>query len=125
MAENATLYNHIVLPPQLPQRQDENLRDAETLLVDRLLQVSRCMRDLDPPAHKPTPAGHPARAELWETVRLSLQTCRLVNVGGRVERVQLKKAFRDMKDDFLVLYIACQNAGLFIYFPSEYVQAHF
>ena len=40
------LYNHLVLPPQLPHREDANVEGLETALLDRLILSAQKMREV-------------------------------------------------------------------------------
>jgi len=106
------LFNHLALPPNLPQRQDANLAQIEASLVDYLLIASRVLRDLP---------NHDCYGT-WESIRQCLTACKTLNVHGRIDRTILLRELRYLKlGDFLILHIASQNAGLLIYRSSKFV----
>lgn len=104
------VFNHVALPPRLPQKQDAHLELVEKALVDILVEASRVMRDsqLDQPYR------------LWDTIQRALRQSRQLNMGGRVERSQLVSHFKQMQpSDVMFLHIANQNAGIMVQKPAE------
>lgn len=77
---------------------------TQSCLNPMLTSAGRVARDLtlDPEAYR-----------VWDSVRLSLETCRTVNQAGRLNKASLLKAFRELGvQEILILHIAEQNAGL-------------
>jgi hypothetical protein len=99
------LFNHLVLPPRLPGKQDNRIEDIEHELITRALLASRTIRDLVDIDFR----------DRWDSVRRSLETCRAVNLGGKLDRTLLLKELRSIQSgEVLILHIAQQNAGLLI-----------
>lgn len=99
-----SLYHHIVLPPCLPGKQESNLEDIELALTERLLRASKVIRD----------ANEGSRHE-WDCIRCSLQICKTLNTGGKLNKASLLAEFRSLEpEDLIILHISEQNAGLLI-----------
>src|SRR5436190_969374 len=100
-----SLVIHISLPPRLPDKQENWTDQIESALTDRVLDASRTLRDL-------------TNGELsyqWNCIRIVLQTCKVVNAGGKINKTPLLTEFRRLeRNGFLILHIAEQNAGLLI-----------
>ncbi|KAF4965489.1 hypothetical protein FSARC_6722 [Fusarium sarcochroum] len=102
---NDALYNHLVLPPQLPHRQDPNLVEIEKALTDRLLGSIKYLRDL--------PNNDLSSA--WNSVGRGLQATKNIHAGGHVDRTALARELNDLgESDFLVVYVRSQNCALYI-----------
>ena len=102
-----SVFNHIVLPPRLPAKQNDRSDHGQTerALVDRLLGASRTFRDLT----RGKFGGH------WEHVRCLLQTCKTMNAGAKLDRATLLDNLPMLgRNDLLILHVAEQNAGLLI-----------
>ena len=105
-----SLFNHIALPAKLPQRQEYGIDDIEHALVDHLISAAKGMRDCQ--------EGEYYR--IWESLRRTLESCKSLNIGGRVERTQLISYLKKMQtSDLIILHIATQNAGILIHRPTE------
>lgn len=101
-----SLANHLTLPAQLPGRKDPNLGQLEPALIDYMLEA----------ASKLGPNGE------HEVVRRALQTAKILNAGGRLQKTTLLAAFKLLKEgDFLILHIVEQNCGLVVRRDHEYV----
>lgn len=99
------LFNHVTLPPQLPGKCDHKIEEIEAALILRLLNASRELRDL----------VHNDFAVQWDSIRQSLQICKAVNAGGKINKASLVTEFQKLEhNDILILHIAEQNAGLLI-----------
>jgi len=100
------LLNHLELPAQLPQRQDEHLDAIEDALLGQAIAAARVMRDL------PENPGY----LLWDAVRRSLAACRsVIAADGRLERSALLAELRHVaQGGFLFLHIKSQNAGILL-----------
>jgi hypothetical protein len=93
------LVNHITLPPRLPGRQDARLDRVEPGFIALLLNA----------ISKLGPSGD------HDLLRRSLQSCKVVNAGGRLHKASLLVALRELQPkDFLILHVGEQNAGLVI-----------
>lgn len=106
LSANEALYNHLVLPPQLPHREDPNLAEIENALIDRVLGAIRSLRDIpDNKSSGPT----------WAAVSRSIQATKNIHFGGRVDRSVLARELNSLGEfDFLVVYVHCQNCALYI-----------
>ncbi|KAM5341666.1 hypothetical protein ACJ41O_014697 [Fusarium nematophilum] len=99
------LYNHLVLPPRLPHRQDMNMNEIESSLVSRLLASVKHLRDLPENEFRST----------WNSVGRALQATKSIHSSGHVDRTILSQELNDLgESEFLVVYVRCQNCALFI-----------
>ncbi|CAJ0547291.1 Ff.00g019180.m01.CDS01 [Fusarium sp. VM40] len=103
---NDALYNHLVLPPQLPHRQDSNLIEIENAVTDRLLASVKHLRDLP----------NNDLSYIWASVERGLLATKSVHSGGHVDRTSLVRELNDIfgESDFLVVYVRSQNCALYI-----------
>ncbi|KAF2029595.1 hypothetical protein EK21DRAFT_67348 [Setomelanomma holmii] len=100
------LYHHVVLPRDVPQREDSNLYQIETDLVRRLTDAVKLLAQYAPLGDLP----------LIDTIRLALDTSGSINVDGKIEQSMLVKELRQLDGhQALILYVTEQNAGLLIY----------
>ena len=105
-----SLFNHIALPSCLPQKQELNIDEIEQALVKRLLDAVRVMRDEQ--------GGRYHR--VWDSLRRTLESYKSLHANGHLERSQLISYLGKLKtSDLVVLHVAKQNAGVFIYKPAE------
>lgn len=103
-----SLFNHAVLPPHLPGKEEENISEIGDALADRLLSASRVLRDQ-------MSGEFSEHWNKWDSVRLSLQTSKLLNQGGKLDRHTLLTEFRSLgRNEVLILHIVEQNAALLI-----------
>ncbi|GKU12847.1 unnamed protein product, partial [Fusarium langsethiae] len=86
------LYNHLVLPPHLPHRQDPKLNDIENALTERLLSSVKHLQSLPNNEHS---------ASIWESVRRGLDTTRNIHIGGHVDRTTLARELNDLGESEL------------------------
>lgn len=94
------LYNHLVLPPWLPHRQDSNIHDIEQELIDRLIESARHMRDLPENVFGST----------WDSIHRSLQATKSINAGGRINRTTLSQELLNLgSTGFLLVHVCAQN----------------
>ncbi|KPM37446.1 hypothetical protein AK830_g9109 [Neonectria ditissima] len=105
LSVNDALYNHLVLPPRLPHRQDPNIVDVENELVERVLRAARHMRNL--PKNE---LGH-----IWDAVGRSIQATKAINFRGRIDCSILAKELNALSEsDFIIVHVQYQNCALFI-----------
>lgn len=97
------LYNHLVLPPKLPGKQDNN-HDEQPQELIRLV-----IRSLDTLANG---APH-ACQDAFSVLKQSLKVCGELN-HGRLDNESLLASFADIQKRPLALYIVEQNAALII-----------
>lgn len=99
------IFNHVALPPRLPGKQEDRIDHIEGALTDRLLAASRTLKNLTSVEF----------SNDWDCIRRSLEICKTVNAGGRLNKTSLLKEFRSLeRKDLLILHVAEQNAGLTI-----------
>ena len=112
MSSLERVFNHIVLPPKLPSKKDSRLYEIESALTQRLLTASRLLRDhVNVEYH-----------DQWDCIRRSLESCKAVNLGGKLNKNSLLTQFRNLqRKDILILHIAEQNAGMLIRRHHEHV----
>lgn len=99
------IFNHVVLPPQLPGKHDDKIDLVEPALIKLLQDASRILRDLTEDGIR----------EQFDLVCHTLHTCRTVNAGGGLDSATLGAEFGNLgRKGLLILHIAEQNAGLLI-----------
>jgi hypothetical protein len=100
-----SVFNHVVLPPRLPGRQEADLDNVTLALTQYLVDASRRMGIL----------LNGQFGSEWDSVRRLLECSRLLNLRGRLDRNSLLTAFRELEvNGLLILHIAEQNAGMLI-----------
>ncbi|KAK7426297.1 hypothetical protein QQZ08_007198 [Neonectria magnoliae] len=99
------LYNHLVLPPRLPHRQDPNVVDIENELLERVLGSARHMRNLPKNEFGP----------IWDAVGRSIQATKAINFRGHIDCSSLARELNALSEtDFIVVHVQYQNCALFI-----------
>ncbi|KAF2797566.1 hypothetical protein K505DRAFT_358267 [Melanomma pulvis-pyrius CBS 109.77] len=105
MASLANVFNHLVLPQKLPEKQDTDIERTNNDVLLRLTQATITLGRL---------AGQ-EQAATWHAVRQSLRRCHSLHAPGRLEKQSLISEFQHLKHDQpLILYIIEQNAALII-----------
>ena len=100
------LFNHIALPPRLPQKNETRSHVFEKILTESLLKWASNFRD---------GLGHKSTG-LWDSIINTLFNCDVLHVGGKLNSSSLETAFLQLGvGRCLVIYVAQQNAGLLIY----------
>lgn len=100
------LFNHIALPPRLPQKSETKLETFEKALTESLLEWASLFRDL---------IGFKSIGA-WDSVINTLSNCDVLHAGGKLNSSSLKTSFSQLSHGhFLIIYVAQQNAGLLIY----------
>lgn len=97
------VFNHLVLPPQLPGRQDANLGDLSQDFVKRLLKSCSTLESFVPSSFNDT----------FLKLRRTLQLCGDLN-RGRLEREPLLAALATIEREPIFLHVVEQNAALII-----------
>ena len=98
-------FNHVVLPPKLPGKQDGNIEDVEKKLFSLILRGTNAMKSC---------AGDDDLF-IWQDIEKALRTCRHVNEDRYVNKTALMNIFRHFEDEnAVILHITEQNAGLLI-----------
>ena len=107
------LFNHVFLPPQLPQREDSSNTAGEVALVDRLVEACRLFRDQDSTEHY----MH------WSTILRTLRSFATLHRNNKsLSQNALKGAFNEARDGaIIVLHVAMQNSGLIIRKVTDYI----
>jgi hypothetical protein len=111
MALLESLFNHLVLPPKLPELQDTDIESIGADILTRLI-------------HSCNTLGKSADEELadtWASIRLSLRVCLHLH-QGRLERDSMRHEFRNLQQNqLLIFYLAEQNAALLVRRQGRYV----
>ncbi|KAI1805842.1 hypothetical protein F4811DRAFT_513767 [Daldinia bambusicola] len=98
------VFNHLVLPPQLPGSQDP---DIEALSYDVLTRFIRTCETLESLVGAPW-------YEAFQALHASLESCLALH-SGRLEKSALQAHFRELQPDhMLILHVTEQNAALLI-----------
>ncbi|KAH6355539.1 hypothetical protein HBI34_227520 [Parastagonospora nodorum] len=107
------VFNHLVLPPQLPGKQDINTAGIGDAIILRLIQATNTLSRLGSDGQTPT----------WYAIRQSLYCHQTLHALGRLEKLSLISEFRNLdSDQLLLLHIAEQNAALIVRYNNS-VQA--
>lgn len=104
-----SLFNHLAFPIQLPQREDAIIPQLERALVDRVIDASRQMRD-----HLQDESSR----TVWQNICHTLETAtKVTNPAGRLDRSRLHSQLRQFatEGEFLILYLAAQNAAILMH----------
>lgn len=105
------VFNHLVLPPQLPGKQDANIESTGDAIVDRLIRASFTLSQL---------AGQ-EEASPWYSIRRFLRRYQSLHVRGRLEKLSLISKFCNFdQEQPILLHIAEQNAALIIRYNDRY-----
>ncbi|KAK6953233.1 hypothetical protein Daesc_005533 [Daldinia eschscholtzii] len=98
------VFNHLVLPPQLPGSQDS---DIEALSYDVLARIIRTCETLGSLVES-------TWSEAFQTLGASLKSCLALH-SGRLEKSALLAHFRELQPNhMLILHVTEQNAALLI-----------
>ena len=99
------VFNHIALPARLPGRKDAKLGAIEENLLGRLIKATKRFAPLP---------GELIRSS-FETLHHSLLTSKRVNAGGRLTKISLLNAFKELQGDhFIIIHVSEQNAALIV-----------
>jgi hypothetical protein len=100
------LYHHVVLPRDVPGREDRNLARIESELLERLIRAVKAIAPF-------LPEGDRA---FVDRVRLSLTTAKTLNIGGHIDKQILIKEVGSLEgNNVLILFVKEQNAALLVY----------
>lgn len=104
MALLESIFNHLVLPPNLPGQQDRDIEHIAERILTRLIRACDTVHSL---------TGQQF-GETWTSVRRSLFICRKLN-PGRLDKATMLQEFCSLQQkDLLILYVVEQNAALLI-----------
>lgn len=116
------VFNHLFLPPQLPDIEDTDVDEVAENLQERWLAAARSIRDKGSEsvhnvanAHMLTSIAPDAYTGALQSVSRALKASQTIYEGGAVSRLALTEALQKLENgDFVVLHIAAQNAGVII-----------
>ncbi len=98
------VFNHLVLPPQVPGGQDA---DVEAISHDVLKRIIRACETIDAVIDSPW-------SEAFQSLRASLNACVSLN-SGRLERSTMLEHFSQLdQTNMLILHVVEQNSALLI-----------
>lgn len=112
MEDLERIFNHVVLPPKLPDGQDPDINILERVLMQRLEDAAETLRETTTPSFNNS----------WTVLRSSLQVCRILN-NGTPDRLELKAALKTLlkeQNRVLVCHVVEQNAALLVHRQTEY-----
>lgn len=99
------VFNHIVLPPKLPGRQDEDIREVEKSLGFRMLFAVQQFR---------THANDDV-APTWRRVAAALKACTVMDEYEAVDENAILSDLQKVNpEQAIILYLKEQNAALII-----------
>lgn len=99
------VFNHLVLPPKLPGKQDTDIESTGDAIIVRLIQSTSTLSRL---------AGQ-EQTSPWHAVRQYLHRFQSLHVHGRLEKRSLISTFCNFgQEQPLLLHIAEQNAVLIL-----------
>jgi hypothetical protein len=105
------VFNHLVLPPRLPGKQDAKIATTGIAIIVRLIQATSTLSQL----------GSEEQKSVWNTIGLNLRRYQSLHEDGRLEKLSLVSKFRNFdKEQPLLLHIAEQNAALIIRHNTRY-----
>ena len=100
-----SVFNHLVLPPQVPRARDSDSDEIGNTLFGYLLDAFSHLRDL----------ASQELAEVFDSTHRSLSASRDINSLGRLEKDQLLEAFCTLGDKtFLMHHVVEQNTALLV-----------
>lgn len=98
------VFNHLVMPPHLPGRQDT---DIEAISRNVLMRIIRACEAVDALASPPW-------SEAFQSLLASLNACFALN-QGRLDRSTMLEHFHDLQPNhMLILHVVQQNAALLV-----------
>lgn len=107
------VFNHLVLPPQLPAKRDADIEATGNAIVARLIQATSTLIGLASASQEETSS--------WLAVRQYLQSFQSLHALGRLEQSSLISAFQNFsQQNPLLLHVAEQNAALIIRYNTRY-----
>ena len=106
------VFNHLVLPPQLPGKQDVKIETTGDAIIVRLIQATYTLSRL----------ASQEKTSPWYTIRQYLRRYQSLHANGRLEKLSLISEFRKFnREKPLLLHIAEQNAALIVRYNAKYV----
>ena len=105
------VFNHLVLPPQLPDKQDTNIESIGDAIIVRLIQATSTLSRLT----------SQEQSSPWYAIRQYLRRCQHLHENGRLEKQTMISKFLNFdQEQPLLLHIAEQNAALIVRYNSGY-----
>jgi hypothetical protein len=105
------LYNHLILPPRLPAKEDGKVDQVEFQLMSRLLNTAHLVRDQTRHIY----------ASQYDVIVRSLKSCCNMNANHTLnKRAMLHELAVLQSPGVLILHVAEQNAGLLIWRHKMY-----
>lgn len=109
MASLESIFNHLVLPPKLPEQEDPDIEEIAASVAARLTQATDTLASF---------GGE--HAATWNSIGQSLRICRQLN-AGRLDKSSLLHEFRNLDPDVpIILYVVEQNAAVIIRQQTRY-----
>lgn len=109
MAFLTSVYNHLVLPPQLPDRPDEDSQAVSSAILDLASQACRNIENMGNLQDEPKEV-----ADVWPKIAQTLKTCQGID-RRNMEAALLLQDWRCFAEhDVFLLYIAEHNAALLL-----------
>jgi hypothetical protein len=103
-------YHHIVLPRQVPGKEDWNLHQVESELLSRFIRAIKTLSAIVPSQH----FSH------VDAARVALSRCEELHVDGNIDRNQMVTKLNQLEEGHtLLLFVTEQNAALLIYKQVE------
>lgn len=105
MASLAEVFNHLVLPPKLPGKEDTNIQRTNESVLARLMDATNTIGKLTN-LEEPT---------IWCAIRRSLARCGSLHALGRLDKQTLIAEFRLLEyGEPLFLHVVEQNAAIIV-----------
>jgi len=114
---DAAIFHHLALPPQLPQKEDENLPDIEDGLAQRLITSARKMLT----APRGNPEYQMGAVKAWGSIQLCLTNSQVINKNVALNKQSTREALANLDSHgALAIYVKSQNAALLIHRIHRY-----
>ena len=107
MSSLESIFNHLVIPPNLPGRQDPDPQVVADAILARLIRACDTLARL---------SGEPY-TKYWAPLRLMLDVCQRVNSGENTDRKRFLEALQCLASEeslWLVFHVVEQNAATII-----------
>ncbi|PLB47177.1 hypothetical protein P170DRAFT_412866 [Aspergillus steynii IBT 23096] len=99
------VFNHIALPPRLPDHSDDDVGKINEGIIKHGVEAAEALFSLTGTEYQ----------NVWTLVKQSLYLCGSIHEDGNINRYRLRDAFSGQKETAcLILHISQQNAGLLI-----------
>lgn len=105
MASLESIFHHMVLPLNVPGRQDSDIEDVAHALVDRLIRACDTLVNL---------CENQECTKGLTPLRRSLEICREINLGHLSKTSMLREFRRLERNHVLILHVVEQNAAVLV-----------